>query len=334
MAQKDCTRCDKKGFPVFLARYALGFGNMPNATKNGVKLLKDMPPLSSSEEFYTLRTLYNGYVYLLDPTDKNKLRCFQVSSGETAILTEIQLKDPAINNAINKKHENCSMSGLNASNSMRYGNAVLLTIPRANEARTVYVTFSSYFWNGHVAKINSELDNAIKYMTPIQVGGSNSYSIPIEKLSTTVFEYANKSKNNANWSQNTLEKGHLRIPELVDTVVKEADRLNKGKGVIIPIFDPVSLCGDVDNLLDHKRSLILSADDKSKLAYYGQLKELKTNLYTSAKSTAMQEEITYWKNIRKNRSGNTEDGVLDILPELQDPKTIKRINEKATKLGN
>ena len=334
MAQKDCTRCDKKGFPVLLARYALGYGNMPDAIKNGVKLLKDMPLLHSTEDFYTLRTLCNGYVYLFDPSDKIKLRCFQVSSGANAVLTEIQLTSPAINDAINKKHESCRMSGLNASNTMRYGNAVLLTIPRANEARTVYVTFSSYFWNGHVAKINSELDNAIKYMTPIQVGGKNSYSIPIEKLSTTVFEYANKIKNKASWSQNELDKDRLNMCLLTDIVTNEANRLNKGKGVIIPVFDPASLCGDIDDLLDYKRSLTLSADDKSKLAYYGQLKELKTNLYTSAKSSAMQEEITYWKNIRKSHSSNTENGVLDILPELQYPKTIKRIDEKATKLGD
>lgn len=130
MAEKNCSRCDKQGFPVFLARYALGYGDMPNAVKNGVKLLHDMPTLNSQEDFYTLRTLYNGYVYLFDPTDSTPLRCFQVSSEETAVLTEIQIKSPATNNATMKKHASCALSGLTANKTPRYGNAVLLTIPR------------------------------------------------------------------------------------------------------------------------------------------------------------------------------------------------------------
>ncbi|MDR9778004.1 hypothetical protein RJJ65_36330, partial [Rhizobium hidalgonense] len=87
-------------------------------------------------------------------------------------------------------------------------------------------------------------------------------------------------------------------------------------------------------LLEYKRSLVLNVEERKKVEYYGQLKEFKTNLYTSAKSTAMQEEIAYWKNIKKFKNGNSIRDISEILPELQDPKTIKRIQEKALKQGD
>lgn len=331
MAEKDCARCDKKGFPVLLTRYALGYGNMPNAINNGVKLLPTMPSLNSAEGFYTLRTLYNGYVYLFDPSDK-KLRCFQVSSDETAVLTEIKIESPAANNAFIKKHEACGLQQKTVNKTMRYGNAVLLTIPRANQSRVVYVTFSQFFWNDAIVKLNTNVSNVQKYMTPIKVNGLNEYSKPIMDLGKIVFEYANAGKNKVDWTQNQLSDGKLGLTELPAIVVNEANRLNAGKGIIVPIYDPISLLNDISGLLQFKRNNVLNSNEKKMFEYYNELKEFKNNLYNSGRQTAIYEEIYHQKQLGKMSSiGNDPD---IFLTKIQQSIVINKIEAKAKKIGN
>ncbi|RKG33231.1 T6SS effector BTH_I2691 family protein [Acinetobacter tianfuensis] len=213
----NCKTCNKKGLPIYLTR--IGYNSSINR-----KLIIAKPanyPDLSNQGSYELKSLRNlGYIYVYDELKPKELTCYS-RHGETNTLKVSQLS--STNNTICKI---CSTDG------NRVLNGMLITLPQANSKRNVWICFSAHKWTKKI------IDNHIKdpkfrsHMTMLSIGSATGLEyVPINKIMEIQDEVISRFKKN---------------------LLNTAESLNKGKGLLVGLHDPIMLMAEIETAVEKK----------------------------------------------------------------------------------
>ncbi|MBP4049142.1 hypothetical protein J9978_06465 [Chromobacterium violaceum] len=240
----SCEYCDKRGVPIFPARYAIA---LPNANAPAVtnKPAVALPDASSQ---YTLRTLRSGYLYVYDEARKRWDDYFVTEDGYF-FKTNTQAKGQPL--VLPKKPFSCPDEGHRAI-------ASCITIPDAKRATKVWLAFSDGQWTEAVRKRHESADYRKKHMRCVDVKAYSAsidakHCLPIKDAGSKIAEYA--------LDKAALGKavGFSPIPLAsrkgrAERLVAEAEKLAPGKGFIVAISDPVGIAAELSALMIHHAS--------------------------------------------------------------------------------
>jgi len=177
-----CPACVKTGLPVLLVRPGLAEAGYAQARQDAARPLLDMHTAEVALSFsrYTIRTLRTGFVmvYYEKPhtaqlkADKG-WEFYRVSDG--GYLSPFPLGAAALTNSISAD------GGFVCQRSEAYAMAMLLVIPEAKKAGSVWVGYSDHPWSEPVRNTYaSKADLRSKRMTQIQASsGAAKRSMPL-----------------------------------------------------------------------------------------------------------------------------------------------------------
>lgn len=240
----SCEYCDKRGVPIFPARYAIALphtGAPAVANKPAIAL-----PDASSQ--YTLRTLRSGYLYVYDEARKRWDDYFVTEDGYF-FKTSTQAKGQPL--VLPKKPFSCPDEGHRAI-------ASCITIPDAKRATKVWLAFSDGQWTDAVRKRHDSADYRKKHMRCIDVKAYSAsvdakHCLPIKDVGSKIAEYA--------LDKTALKKavGFSPIPQesrkgRAERLMAEAEKLAPGKGFIVALNDAVGIAAELSALMIHHAS--------------------------------------------------------------------------------
>ncbi|WP_155295273.1 T6SS effector BTH_I2691 family protein [Chromobacterium violaceum] len=240
----SCEYCDKRGVPIFPARYAVALPNA-NAPALASKPMVALPDASSQ---YTLRTLRSGYLYVYDEARKRWDDYFVTEDGYF-FKTSTQAKGQPL--VLPKKPFSCPDEGHRAI-------ASCITIPDAKRATKVWLAFSDGQWTEAVRKRHDSVDYRKKHMRCVDVKAYSAsvdakYCLPIKDAGSKIAEYA--------LDKAALGKavGFSPIPLAsrkggAERLIAEAEKLAPGKGFIVALSDPVGIAAELSALMIHHAS--------------------------------------------------------------------------------
>lgn len=250
----NCEACNKKGFPILLSRF--GFSSNP---KGNTPIAPPVNyPKMTGQGSYVLRKLREGYVYIYDEMDKS-LSCFMVSSE--GIYKKIKLSLPATQSAGQPMHEPCMKMP------DRLGNGLLITVPKAEVSRTVWIGFSSHLWTNRICQLHITNETYRSHMTAVMVGSGGKNSCPIQQVNG-VADFSMASLQNVFSSvYSPQRKGYYqkKIPNsspIITTakkvmnkqkiVIDAANKLVPNKGVVVALTDSVALMAEIAQSISYQ----------------------------------------------------------------------------------
>lgn len=240
----SCEYCDKRGVPIFPARYAIALphtGAPAVANKPAIAL-----PDASSQ--YTLRTLRSGYLYVYDEARKRWDDYFVTEDGYF-FKTSTQAKGQPL--VLPKKPFSCPDEGHRAI-------ASCITIPDAKRATKVWLAFSDGQWTDAVRKRHDSADYRKKHMRCIDVKAYSAsvdakHCLPIKDVGSKIAEYV--------LDKTALKKavGFSPIPQesrkgRAERLMAEAEKLAPGKGFIVALNDAVGITAELSALMIYHAS--------------------------------------------------------------------------------
>lgn len=241
----SCEYCDKRGVPIFPARYAVALPNA-NAPALTNKPSVALPDASSQ---YTLRALRSGYLYVYDEARKRWDDYFVTEDGYF-FKTSTQAKGQPL--VLPKKPFSCPDEGHRAI-------ASCITIPDAKRATKVWLAFSDGQWTEAVRKRHDSADYRKKHMRCVDVKAYSAsidakHCLPIKDAGSKIAEYAlDKAAlgKAVGFSPVPLasRKGHA------ERLIAEAEKLAPGKGFIVALSDPVGIAAELSALMIHHASV-------------------------------------------------------------------------------
>lgn len=231
-SNKGCNVCDKQGLPVYVSRF--GFSSNVSNIKPSISIPKNYPKLSGSGMTYEVTSIRKtGYIYVFDELDNSFYYFVKDRYGTFARKT--------IGKFINaetttKMHEPCKKDA------QKLMNGMLITIPKANVSRKIWLAFSAHLWTSRIIQLHKNPTYRAAHMSSVVVGQSKGEShCPITELSKV---------KNTNFNS-TVTQG----------MINESERLAKGKGIIVALHDPVALMIDIQVAIEEKGAKFVNQDD-------------------------------------------------------------------------
>jgi hypothetical protein len=236
--EKKCEFCDKRGLPVMPVRYAIAPDNIRAPKLSSA--LKDSGgtafPLGGEMQ-YTRRLLRSGYLYVFDEA-RNRWEAYFVTSGAYFIRFDVDKPMPTAYG----ERVPCDCAG-------HQEVASCITIADPKNATTVWFGFSDVEWTPEVLNKHASADYRKQHMQMLDVGialagGKQDYVKPISRLGETIAEYALAPAEGNRAFANAPFPYQARQPQCAQ-VIRAADLLRPGKGVIIGLFDPAGVAAEL-----------------------------------------------------------------------------------------
>jgi hypothetical protein len=270
---KGCNVCQKKGFPIFLTRFALGTDAAPHAA---IPVPAGYPAFTTPDAFYTLRVLRGGYVYVYDSLD-HSLKCFIVAADGSGAMAEHDLKLP-------KPAEKNNLDKACVHIPERMGNAMLVTVPHPEQKRKICIAYTEHLWTPKTCQQHIKSAKVRNHMIEVEVGGVSKQTLPIAQLGSAICEYKMDAKQ-ASCISDWTSTPYLSWNHPAQTaVIAASEKLAPHKGVILGLNDPVGLLADIDSLILYKNKHFEDAHKES-LAPYKIIDSIRTSVKTDAENS-------------------------------------------------
>lgn len=237
-SNKGCNVCDKQGLPIYVSRF--GFSSNVSNTKPSLSVPKNYPKLSGSGMTYEVKSIRNtGYIYVFDELDNSFYYFMKDRFGTFAKKTIGAFLNVE---TTTKMHEPCKKVA------QKLVNGMLITIPKANVSRKVWLAYSAHLWTNRILQLHKNPAYRANHMSSVIVGQTQGqFHCSITELS--------KIKNTN------------LTPAVVQSMINESERLAKGKGIIVALHDPVALMVDIQVAIEEKGAKFVDQDDVKK-AYF------------------------------------------------------------------
>lgn len=231
-SNKGCNVCDKQGLPIFVSRF--GFSSNVSNIKPSITIPKNYPKLSGTGMTYEVTQIRKtGYIYVFDELDNSFYYFVKDQFGTFAkktIGTFLNVETTT------KMHEPCKKE------MRKLMNGMLITIPKANVSRKIWLAYSAHLWTGRIIQLHKKPAYRAAHMSPVIVGQSKGeFHCPITELSKV---------KNTNFNSTVTQ-----------SLINESERLAKGKGIIVALHDPVALMVDIQVAIEEKGAKFVNQDD-------------------------------------------------------------------------
>lgn len=233
MNNSTCQVCNKQGLPIFVTR--IGFDEK-NGIQSPIKTPSHYPKIKNGS--YVLRSLRTeGYVYVYDELDKS---FYYFKKDKHGSFTKKNIGLIFAANAQNGMHQPC------LANPDKVANGALITVPKANVARKIWLSFSPYLWTNRVIQRHQNAKYRSEHMTAVMVGQTQGeLQCSIKNLTNTKTDELSAIKKGA--------------------ILKQSERLAVGKGIIVALHDPVALMMEIQNAIESKGREFLEKDHVKKV---------------------------------------------------------------------
>lgn len=311
----DCQACNKKGFPILLSRF--GFSSSPNS-KTPIMPPADYPKINSQGS-YVLRMLREGYVYVYDELDQS-LSCFRVS--DQSVYKKIPLSLPVSQAVTQPMHQPCMLIP------ERVANGMLITIPKAEISRKVWIGFSSHLWTNRICQLHIKNASYRSHMTEVIVGSGGKNSCSIHQVNQ-IADFSKVSLGQVLTNIYSIEKGSFylkttpnspllataqKLNSKQQSIVNAADKLAPNKGVIVALTDTVALMAEIAGSIDYQLTNYLHDKGHTKKSTTDMtLTTIKMNLHDNVQHKYANQDTTrntYNANLNKIREAKK----LSALP--------------------
>lgn len=253
-----CEFCEKKGLPIFPARFAIAptSASTPRASGKMLPLGCDYSVIDlGAHAQYTVRMLRSGYLYMYNEALKRWSAWFVTEGGYFMPFEPRQCVDPGYL----KGREPCSREGHREI-------ASCITISSPKLATNVWLSFSDVEWTPRVLDLHDDSSYRAKHMQKLNVKelltGKLPAGQPVEKIAqlvTTVAEYGDGPVAKEMEFSAVTWQGRS---ERADEVVAAAEALNPGKGLIVALDDPAGIAMDLSLLMKHLEGRFLDRDKR------------------------------------------------------------------------
>ncbi|WP_227814949.1 T6SS effector BTH_I2691 family protein [Nitrogeniibacter aestuarii] len=313
-----CEFCEKKGLPIFPARFAIA-PNSANAPRASGHMLStgcgDSTGLIGLHAHYTIRTLRSGYLYMYNEALKKWSAWFVTDGGYFMPFEPTQCVAPGYL----KGREPCSRAG-----HREIASCITITSPKL--ATDVWLSFSDVEWTPHVLELHEAAAYRARHMRKLNVpkllAGRISADEPIKKITEigrTVAEYSPESLDEgfafsfAGW--------HAR-QDRTDGLVEAAESLNPGKGVVVALEDPAGMARDLTAMMHRAFDLfVVNHNYEHELATYSAIASIEKVVRQSA---SVREDIAA-QELADDMSGPQVGPMGVVLP-------TKRMIEEAERM--
>lgn len=323
----SCEFCEKKGLPIFPARFAIAPINTraPRAYGNMLPTGCGDTPISLGDHAdYTVRMLRSGYLYLYNEALKRWSAWF-VTEGGYFMPFEVQ---QCLAPGYLKGREPCSREGHREI-------ASCITISSPKLATDVWLAFSDVQWTAAVLDRHNDAAYRARYMRKLNVpellAGQLPAGEPVKKiaeLGNTVAEYAGASVatafafSPASWQARAGQ---------TEQVIAAAESLNPGKGVIVALHDPVGMAMDLSALMKHELNrFIMDSGYKHELATHDAI----ASLEHAVRNGAIAREDEAAEALADDMQAQPDVGMLfpgyrkDKLAQIESVRTVTEVEAK------
>ena len=292
----SCEFCEKKGLPIFPARFAIApkRAGAPRASGRMLPLGCDYSVIGlGAHADYSVRILRSGYVYMYNEALKKWSAWFVTEGGYFMPFEPRQCVDPGYL----KGREPCSREG-----HREIASCITITSPKL--ATNVWLAFSDVEWTPRVFELHDDAAFRAKHMQKLNVkellAGKLPAGQPVEKigkLAATVAEYANGTA--AKEMEFSAVKWQARCDH-AEEVVAAAESLNPGKGVIVALDDPAGIAMDLSSMMKFLEQQFL---DRDKRSYRKTINAYLNEIETQIKEGAQRKRIFDAMDERDYRTG-------------------------------